>query len=318
MKEPSVFMSDDFLALYDEFSHTLRSERTKVEYFNAVCLYCDYITKDFLDQRMQDALSYQKYLMSRVDEGSFSRTTLRARICAYRKIEAFLLDNDIKIARCWGKIQLPALDSSVSEGHVPSVEDLDRLLSMAKKEGLMWYTVIALVIKCALTASEIAGFTFDNLIKEHDNFFIFFPSKKTGFTYQEDRYMKIPDDCKAILSGYLATLKKKDSAGHLFYNKAGRALTIKNIDDALLRMYKDEKKKYTIKDIRTRAILELLNASSDPAAVSEFVGLSRLRMKNFIEASGIVSGKTTVSELNNIIIRPFEKGEYNNEGTEES
>lgn len=304
MRKPSEYMTEDFVYdIWERFSETIKAERTRTEYFSAVCLYCDFIEKDFLSQTMDDALKYSSHLYNRITEGTFSKTTYVMRISCYRKLEEFIRDTygEELCQKCWAKIQLPALDSSIAKDKIPSVEDIDELLSAAKEEGLMWYTIISLVVKCALTASELVNLKKDNFITEHGDVYLYLAEKVPG--YQEKRYMKLPEDMKELFLTYLATLSEDES--YIFFNNRKNALTIKNIDDALKRMYAGKEKKYTIKDIRTRGILEMLSSSDNPTAVGEYVGLSQLRMKSFVEAAGLVGDKTTVADLNNIIIRPY-------------
>ena len=308
MRKPSEYMSDTFINEYfPAFCETVKAERTKNEYFSALCLYCDYIRKDFCEQTMDDAHRYSAYLSTRIINGSFSKTTFVTRISCYRKVEEFIRDiyGEELCARCWAKIQMPALDSSISNERVPALEDIDELLDISKKEGFMWYVIISLVLKCALTASEIVHLTKENIIIEKDSLYIYLPTTKGGFNnnFQEQRYLKMPDDMKDLFLSYIKTLPP-DSPG-FFYNKSGRPLTIKNIDDALKRMYDGKSKRYTIKDIRTRGILEMLSSTDNPQAVGEYVGLSQLRMRSFVEAAGLLGDKTIVSDYNNIIIKPF-------------
>ncbi len=308
MRKPSDYMSEDFKnIIFPAFSETIRAERTKAEYFSALCLYCDFMEKDFQEQTMDDALKYTKHLSDRISNGTFSKTTLVTRISCYRKLEEFIRDvyGEELCQRCWAKIQMPALDSSVSKERIPSVEDIDILLENAKAEGFMWYVIISLVVKCALTASELVNIKRSNFINEHGEVYIYLADKGRTVNFQEKRYMKMPEDMKNLFLQYLATVPP--GSEKIFFNNANRPLSLKNIDDALKRMYAGYEKKYTIKDIRSRGILEMLASTDNPSAVGEYVGLSQLRMKSFVEAAGLVDDKHTVADFNNIIIKPYEK-----------
>ncbi len=308
MRKPSEYMSEDFVKYtFTAFSDTIRAERTKAEYFSAICLYCDFMKKDFQEQTMDDALSYSRHLGERIKAGTFSKTTLVTRISCYRKLEEFIRDvyGEELCQRCWAKIQMPSLDSSVAEDKIPSVEDIDILLTNAKAEGFMWYVIISLVVKCALTASELVHIKRTNFINEHGEVYIYLADKGRPVNFQEKRYMKMPADMRDLFLSYIVTVPKDSE--YIFFNKANRPLSLKNIDDALKRMYAGYEKKYTIKDIRTRGILEMLASTDNPTAVGEYVGLSQLRMKSFVEAAGLIDGKHTVADYNNIIIKPYEK-----------
>lgn len=308
MRKPSEYMTEYFIEdIFPAFSNTIKAERTKVEYFSAICLYCDFMQKDFLEQTMNDALDYTMSLTAKISDGKFSKTTLVTRISCYRKLEEFIRDfyGEDMCKRCWAKIQMPSLDSSISKDRIPSVEDIDILLDNAKSEGFMWYVIISLVVKCALTASELVNIRRDNFINEHGEVYIYLADKGRPVNFQEKRYMKMPKDMRDLFLSYIVTVPKDSDV--IFFNNAGRPLTLKNIDDALKRMYAGYKKKYTIKDIRSRGILEMLASTDDPQAVGEYVGLSQLRMKSFVEAAGLVDDKHTVADLNNIIIKPYER-----------
>lgn len=307
MRKPSEYMSDMFVNEYfPAFCETVKAERTKAEYFSALCLYCDFMQKDFCEQTMDDAHRYSTYLSTRIVNGSFAKTTFVTRISCFRKVEEFIRDlyGEEICNKCWAKIQMPALDSSIAEDKIPSPSDIDELLDLSRSEGMMWYVIISLVLKCALTASEIVHLKKENIIREKEDVYVFLPSKKGGnLNFQEKRYLKMPEDMKELFLSYLATLPEESQ--YYFYNKSGRPLSIKNIDDALKRMYTGKNKKYTIKDIRTRGILEMISGSDNPAAVSEYVGLSQLRMRSFVEAAGLLDNRSVVSDYNNIVIKPY-------------
>lgn len=305
MRKKSEYMSDFFAnEVFPAFSTTLKAKTTANEYFSAVCLYCDFMKKDFLDETFDDAIGYANYLQSRIDNGKFATSTYIVRLSAYRTIEEFIMKfypgtlSDTP----WHKIQRPHLDSSISPERIPSITQLDMILEKSKDLGASWYVLIALVIRCALTATEVISLKKSDFQVEGDYMYLHLDTKRRDVKLTKERQLRLTDDVRELVEKHMATMTFCDDMGHLFYNSRKKALSQKNLQDALHKIQEDFPFCFSTGSIRSRAILELLAASSDPAAVAQFADISSMRIASFIEAAGLVDDKRSVNEFVNISV----------------
>ena len=88
--------------------------------------------------------------------------------------------------------------------------------------------------------------------------------------------------------------------GHIFFNKHTRPLTIKNVTDNISKIIEssDVSEKYTMKDLRSRAVLELVKAGATPNQISEYTGLSQLRIKTFVSSEHLIDGSCLAELVN--------------------
>jgi site-specific recombinase XerD len=85
-----------------------------------------------------------------------------------------------------------------------------------------------------------------------------------------------------------------DESGHLFYNKHNNPLTARNLDAYFEKIWKKSgiETKYTLKDLRSRSILDMVSAAirsgSDLPTVGAYVGIKDLRLNTYVSANTIV------------------------------
>lgn len=305
MRDKSEYMSDFFVnEVFPAFATGFKAKTTVNEYFSAICLYCDFMKKDFLDETFDDAMGYANYLQARIKDGKFATSTYIVRMSAYRAMEDFLMKfyPGTLTDTPWHKIQRPHLDSSISPERIPSIEQLDMLLERSKDLGPMWYVLIALVIRCALTATEVISLKKTDFQVEGDYMYLHLDTKRRDVKLTKERQLRLTDDVRELVEKHIATMPFCDEAGHLFYNSRKKALSQKNLQDNLHKIQADLPFCFSIGSIRSRAILELLAASSDPAAVAQFADISSMRIASFIEAAGLVDDKRAVNDFVNISV----------------
>ena len=305
MRKESIYMSEFFLnEIFPAFATKFKAETTVNEYFSAMCLYCDYMKKDFLDETFDDAISYSNYLKSKISDGSFATSTYIVRLSSYRAMEDFLTKfyPGVLSDTPWHKIQRPHLDSSISPERIPSITQLDMLLEKSKDLGTMWYVLISLVIRCALTANEVISLKKSDFQIEGDHMYLHLDTKRRDVKFTKERQLRLTDDVRELIEKHIATMEYCDDSGHLFYNNRKKALSQKNLQDALHKLQADLPFCFSIGSIRSRAILELLSASSDPAAVAQFADISSMRIASFVEAAGLVDDKRAVNDFVNISV----------------
>ena len=305
MRGKSQYMSDFFVdEIFPAFATGFKAKTTVNEYFSAMCLYCDFIEKDFLEETFDDAMRYANYLQGKINDGNFATSTFIVRLSAYRAMEEFLMKfyPGTLADTPWHKIQRPHLDSSISPNRIPSITQLDMILEKSKDLGSMWYVLIALVIRCALTAAEVIALKKSDFQLEGDYMYLHLDTKRRDVQLTKERQLRLTDDVRDLVEKYIATMEICDEYGHLFYNSRRKPLSQKNLHDMLNKLQDDLPFRFTIGSIRSRAILELLSASSDPAAVAQFADISSMRIASFIEAAGLVDDKRAVNDFVNITV----------------
>lgn len=266
--------------LLPEFLNSLtKKRRTAEEYRNNICLLCNTFKKDFLDISESDALNYFKRLENQYHQKKLSRKTIHVRLSCYRSFCLFIgqYHPDIDFNNPFIHVRQVEVDNSVSVNHIPSIEEMDAILTEAKNLGYSYFVILSLIARCGLSVSEAIKLSENQIVSAGGKMALRF---ENADEQQLPRTMILPNDIAEILSRYRSMLLVKDAAGHLFYNKHSRPMTLTNIDTAVKKIVsaalKDEKC-YTAKDIRTHAIMEFRKAGVSMENASSYVGMSDRR-----------------------------------------
>lgn len=283
-----AYYSEVFSDILADYLSQVRNSRTAYEYEGYVMLLCNYCKKDFLDIREEDARSFFNYMESKRENGSLSGKTICVRLSCYRAITRYIQKEyeDLALHNAFASIKRPNVSDEICKINIPSMEELDLVLSAAKAEPV-YYCILALATRLALSATNIIKLTTHN-IQVIDNRVVLQISQESK--RKEEFFVRLPEDVAMILSDYMDTLSEEqlDAAGHLFYNRHGHPMTLKNLDDGITRIIKRSGliKKYTMKDFRTRAVLEYANAGATEHEIVDHTGLGELRIRSFYRAVG--------------------------------
>lgn len=301
-RELSEYCSDKFKAYYEEYCFGVSNPRTVYEYAGYINLLCNYLGKDFLDIKESDAGKYRSYMMGRISEGNLTRQTVCVRLSCYKAVGRFISEKDSsgEYRNPFERIKRPELRTDeIKPERIPTMRELDELMSSAKADPTL-YLILALATRVAFNVTTIAKIKREHLVQESGKLFIFVPPANE---MSSERYVMLPSDVQALMEEYLAKTAEKGE-GALFYNKHGNPMTIRNIDSMVAKLIKncDFKGKYTMKDFRSRALLELVKTGVDPDIISSYTGLRKMRINAFVNSSGLVSG-TCPADLVNYQLR---------------
>ena len=286
-----IYYSESFNMIFKEYLVRISNQRTAYEYEGYVILLCNYCCKDFLEITKEDAMSFFNYMESKRQNGTLSGKTICVRLSCYRALTLYIQKNhpELELSNAFLDIKRPDVSDEIQQINIPSMKELDAVMSVAKEEP-MYYCIIAMATRTALSASNIVKLTLNN-IKIIDGQTVLQISQESK--KKEDIFVRLPEDVIMILSDYMDTLDENllDSEGHLFYNKHKHALTIKNLDDAVARILKKSglENKYTMKDFRTRAVLEYAKAGATEHEIVDYTGLGELRIRSFYRAASKIS-----------------------------
>ena len=283
-----AYYSDVFKKILSEYLSQVRNDRTAYEYEGYLMLLCNYCKKDFLDIKEADTRSFFNFMESKRQDGTLSGKTICVRLSCYRALTRYIQKeyDHLELQNAFESIKRPDVSDEISKINIPTMEELDQVLSAAKKEP-MYYCILALATRLALSATNILKLTTHNIQVINDRVVLQISQESKR---KEEFFVKLPEDVVLILSDYMDTLGEDqlDAAGHLFYNRHGHPMTLKNLDDGITRILKRSGliKKYTMKDFRTRAVLEYANAGATEHEIIDHTGLGELRIRSFYRAAG--------------------------------
>ena len=299
MKKTSEYCSAEFNKYLENYGYAVRKPRTFEEYVNHINLLCNYLCMDFLDIDSSDAMQYYSYMMSRFHAGTLSRKTICARISCYKSVASYI--NEVKDGYQNPFIALrrpEKSDDTLNPKRIPTLSELDEFMSVVKEDP-MFFLIYALATRVGLSASSILRIKITDIIKEDYGdgksiTFIRFP----GSGHNEDRFVALPKDVAEILGRYLSIVVPVD--GKIFLNRHNHPMTLKNLDTATTKFFVAAgiKNKYTMKDLRSRAILELAKAGADLESIRDYTGLSYMRINTLISSKSLVDRKCPADLVN--------------------
>lgn len=297
--------SDDILPA---FLGTLRSTRTRAEYLNIIKQVCAFSQKDFLSLEQEDIESYFSIQKERVEEEQLSPHTYNVRLSALSSMATYVSEHypDVEYTNYFADIERMPTDTLINMNKVPSLREIDLILSAARDESPMLYTIISLVARVTLPASRIVALNKRNILRTEDGrTLLYFPASSP---HSKDYQIALPNDVSVILENYLSSGCISSADGYVFLNKRGNVLTIKNLDTYFKKIVEKSgvDLSYTIKDIRTRAILELTKVAADNGLnvsdISEYAGIKSVRMQTFV--STVANVANCPADLVNYQIKP--------------
>ena len=292
MARTSVYLSDKFQHYFAQYAATLRNERTEAEYRGAVSLLCDYAKKDFLAITEQDADTYFHYLTKRVIEGSLKNTTLNGRLYILKQVASYISETfpEANYKNPFLLVQPErGIKNNIKPSSIPSLAEIDLFLSHV--ESPMYYLIFCMAFRIALSAMDILSLKLSIVQKFDDSYCLHYPPQDR---FTPGRVVVLPKDIEELLLNYIANMSYVDDKGHLFYNKHHNPLTPRNLDACFERTLKASgiEAKYTLKDFRSRGILDMVNAAlksdTDISSVGSYVGIKDLRLNTYVSANTIV------------------------------
>lgn len=300
MKGLCEFCSEEFSGYYTDYGYSVNKVSTLDEYTNYVNLLCNHLCKDFLEINEEEARGYIEYLMGRCAYGKLSRKTVCVRLSCYKAIGRYVeLVKDGYISPFEHVRRPDKSDDRINPKRIPSLSELDKFMSEVKSDP-MYFLIYALATRVGLSATVILQIKTGDIMFEdisHGDIrrtvaLLRLPAKGLS----DDRYVTLPSDVTEILRSYLKVVTPVND--RIFVNQHNRPMTIKNLDSATERFVKKcGIERYTMKDFRNRAILELAKSGADLESIGEYTGLSRMRVNTIVSSKGIL-GKCPADLVN--------------------
>lgn len=285
----SEYMSENFIEdILLPFLQRAKTKRTAVEYVGYLRILSDYLQKDFLDITEEDASHVFDNWRGRVFSGTLSKKTVCVRLSCYRSLSKYIMEEygDLypNFINPFEDIERPEINDSLKYESIPSMEEIDAIFSQAQDDK-MYYLILSLATRACLPSSKITKITRSS-ISIDDNIVGLHIKDSKG----NENFIVLPDDVGELLLTYLDELTSVDEAGHIFYNKHGHPLTIKNLDTRITQLVNAAglENHYTLKDLRARGILEMAKAGASEQAISSYTELGAIRLSQFAQAKGYV------------------------------
>lgn len=276
MREPSIYFSETFYnGIWMSFATTLRASKTRNDYFSLLCEICDYCKKDFLELEPTDGKAFFDYLFERNRAGKLRKSSISVHFYKLNSISNYIIENGVKYGVKSFQNPLSSLcdvsiDSFLTEEHVPDIEMMDRILSMCKKD-LQLYTAVGLIVRCALTSSELCSIKRDCIVQDgKGNCGIKFKTRSS------ERYVKIPEDIVCLIGQVIGAYPSVD--GTLFVNTRGRALSVRGLQRLYNKYvyFNNDEYCYNMSDIRNGSIAFFLaHGAIERDSIAEYVNISK-------------------------------------------
>ena len=285
----SQFMSDKFVnQIFAGFAATRKKQRTANDYFASACLICDFAKKDFLELDTSDAFSYKEYLETcqKPDGSRISNRTIKMRFVGLNQLAKYIVTAypEEMEENPFRNIVLPNTHESVPVQRIPTMKEIDQLLSAAKEDPQM-YLILCLISRMGLTALETVRLKRQQIVEIGEDKIAILCIEKDGKT---EKLRPVPEDVKEILLDYM-DVKQVESG--LFFNEWNKPLTIRNLD-YLLKKYSalaGIETKCSVKDLRNRAILSMLQADASPQDVAQYAGIGMVRVRQFVSEGNVLA-----------------------------
>lgn len=296
MRKLNEYCSKAFQSLFLSFGMGIRARRTLDEYVSYVNLLTSHAKKDFLEINGFDA---QRYFDHLEQEGRLSARTVNARLSCYKGVAKYIVETGAypSYVNPFDLIRPTAIDgNSINARNIPTMEELDKVMSAAKKLSPMWHLIMVLSSRVCLASTNILRIRRQNILENKGRYFLRFPPTETR---HEDMWVALPDDVTGFLLSYVESAPV-DEEGHIFFNEHNHPLTLRNMDAAVKKMVKMSgiEGDYTMKDFRSRGILDLAHAGADVDMISSYTGLGHLRIHSFVTAKHLVSGECPAEMVN--------------------
>ena len=196
------------------------------------------------------------------------------------------------------------MNKIITTDKLPCEDDISTILDLSSKAGDdMAYMIFSLVLKCGLTSGEICSMMTNFILYDSNECLcIHFPEKK-----RISRIIKLPDDVSQMLLTYLEIHKIAD--GHIFFNKRGTVLKIRDAE-RLLKKYISQAKKsnndfpdFTMQDMRHCAFKYMLSGGASEDDVAKYGGITTKWMHRYRQVVND-SAKLYAADYSTISIKP--------------
>ena len=256
----------------DMSGRIVKDYKWRIEYLSRM-LCCDFIEID-----EEGVASFIQKMEDRIRKGDLSRKTLRAMLYTYDSFADYLAGAGIMPKNPFRDVKKPIVDDVPYTSRIPNAEECDRMLQAAEDSVNGMFLIFSLALRMGLSTSEICDLKTGHVLQMDGKYIIRFPAEDT-----KDRYCPVPDDMNEAILSYLPSAGKE----YFFVNRMGKKLKVQTLEKRVKNIMAaagEDCEKYTLKDLRNRAIFQMLHDGATIEEVSKYVGLSLMRIGTFAGA----------------------------------
>lgn len=255
-------------------SFTANSQKN---YIYSISDCCNFLEKDFLLINKEDAYKYAEHLHQKNKAEELSLTTIKNILSQCRLFSDYIAGHVKSDFICpFDQSLEPTKTNDVKINSIPTYEELDEVLKAAKKFSNGLFVIVSMVARMALPSSAILKLNKNDIFLSDDESYMVI----RGTSRKKDRSVVIPEDIKSLIEKYLETCPY-DTSKHLFFNKRGKALSLRMLDfyiDTAQRKA-NLKKSFCIRNIKDRAMLDMITNGASVADVSKYTGITPNRVE---------------------------------------
>lgn len=253
---------------FDEFSKSLKRVSTRKSYENTINRFLCYNGKNFTDATYEEVNAYISHMMQKKMKAS----SIYNQISILSSFATYIIENglcDTFFVNMFMEVERPFIETYIRPSRIPTIEELNRLLSAAKKKP-EYYIIISLAAKLGLTDDEIFNLNIgDFIVDKNGNKFIRINKK----TYV--RNIPLSDDIASILNKYFSDKDTSDKEAAVFLSTRGTRLSDRTIRYNIIKI--NEKAgisaPYTLQDLRNFAAAIMLKSGADEVDVANTLGI---------------------------------------------
>lgn len=273
-------ISEEFSNQIWVYFETNLSIKTRKEYWTVLKNFDKITGHDPMHLTNEDAMSYYHYLLDRINNDKLSYSTAVMRMSVMRSlcnfIEHYNKNHGKSYKNYFREISIPEQDKTITQQDIPTVEEVNALLSAAKdNHDNKAFLIFALAVKCGFTNTEICSLNYEFFsLDSMGNMCITLPARKQ----KPSRIIKLPQDIAKLIDAY--TIQYQIDSGPIFINKRKTRIKLRDTERLLAKYteicLKDNKirKHYTIQALRHAAFSYMLRGGSSKEQTAHYGGIS--------------------------------------------
>lgn len=300
------YISDELETLFwPLYEKKLKSEKAKKTYWSDITSFIKIVKKDFLDITAADVDYFYDYHTQKVP---IRLATLQKKFRELSAFSDFIVDN---ISALLGEgttfenyffDRLSELHEQVkmSKGHIPTLQEMDKLLQIAATDNVMHYAILSLIYRCAIRPSELLKIKPTDFLKTPDGAYL---KIGTG-TKKKERIIPLPEDIVSILKEY-DTIRNKQAI-YYFYKKIYEPINERTLE-RLIQGYAQEigMSPITLYGVRDASVALMCASGAPDSKIARDCGLTEIGVDRYKQLLPAYTLEDSAINLMRIRILPY-------------
>lgn len=303
--ERESYISNEIRTLFwPLYARKLKSDKSRKTYWSDIVSFTEILKKDFLEITQEDVDYFYYY---HTKKAPVKLATLQKK---FRELSAFsdfiaenitgILGRDI-IFENYFFSYLTELNAQVqmAKGHIPTVQEMDKLLQLAAKNNIMHYAIFTLIYRCAVRPSELIRIRPADFLYNPEGCYLKVGEKK------KERIIPLPEDVTDILEQYKRT--RLQQIPSFFYNKAHMPFNERALE-RLVQEYAENAgiSPITMYGIRDASVALMCACGAPASNIARDCGLTEIGVERYQQIIPSYTLKESAINLMRIRILPFD------------